>query len=101
MRGYKVQAKATQPLLDRGMNFGVRFAFDSGAKGVFFIGFNRFSRLEMAVSRPRELAGRSMHRALLLRRGVAELWLLCGLQQASDRLSLPGFQGDRPRNGCF
>ena len=28
--GYKVQTRATQPLLDRGMNFGVRFAFDSG-----------------------------------------------------------------------
>eukprot|EP00913_Durusdinium_trenchii_P026563 g24921.t1 len=27
---YKVQTRATQPLLDRGMNFGVRFAFDSG-----------------------------------------------------------------------
>lgn len=26
----KVQTKATQPLLNRGMNFGVRFAFDSG-----------------------------------------------------------------------
>mmetsp|Transcript_143536 Transcript_143536/g.202958 ORF Transcript_143536/g.202958 Transcript_143536/m.202958 type:complete len:575 (-) Transcript_143536:50-1774(-) len=27
---YKMQTKATQPLIDRGMNFGVRFAFDSG-----------------------------------------------------------------------
>mmetsp|Transcript_10043 Transcript_10043/g.28342 ORF Transcript_10043/g.28342 Transcript_10043/m.28342 type:complete len:451 (+) Transcript_10043:39-1391(+) len=27
---YKVQTRATQPLYDKGMNFGVRFAFDSG-----------------------------------------------------------------------
>lgn len=27
---YKVKTRATQPLFDRGMNFGVRYAFDSG-----------------------------------------------------------------------
>ena len=26
-----MQTRATQPLVDRGMNFGVRFAFDSGS----------------------------------------------------------------------
>lgn len=31
LQGYKVQTRATQPLVDRGMNFGVRFAFDSGS----------------------------------------------------------------------
>merc|ERR1711957_928437 len=30
IRRYKVQTRATQPLYDKGMNFGVRHAFDLG-----------------------------------------------------------------------
>lgn len=76
MSGLRIQTKATQPLWDLGMNFGVRFAYDSAqCEGPWScdLNYQRFGYLGAVGSWTRRCRWRSDKRETLTKLAILRI----------------------------